>query len=77
MTRSEVTQHVITIAKLTILFRLTQNTTLHFVVYLFASATLPQKIFLGGGGVEPPLVGASPHPILFNPYGVELQFIKP
>ena len=77
MTRGEVTQHAITIAKLTILFRLTQNTTLHFVVYLFASATLSQKNFFWGGGVEPPLVGASPHPILLNPYGVEIQFVKP
>ena len=29
------------------------------------------------GGVIDSVVGASPHPILFNPYGVEPQRIKP
>ena len=29
------------------------------------------------GGVIDSAVGASPHPILFNPYGVEPQQIKP
>ena len=47
------------------------TTTIRLQTYLFA----PYRD--GVGGAIGSAVGASPHPILFNPYGVEPQQIKP